>query len=78
MKVLTNITLMGRQLGVFLVIAQQQTNAKNLPTELRENIPLKIILGDSRTRNMSQPSVWNLMLLNASSTSEKVFLYIRV
>lgn len=47
MSVLTRIVLMGRQLGVFLFIAQQQTNAKNLPTELRENIPLKIILGKS-------------------------------
>ena len=47
MNILLAVVLKGRQVGVFVVLAQQQTNAKNLSTELRENIPLKIILGNS-------------------------------
>ena len=35
----------GRQLGCFCIISQQQSNATNLPTELKENMPCKIILG---------------------------------
>ena len=42
-----NIIREGRQLGCFCFIAQQQTNASNLGTELRENIPFKLILGMS-------------------------------
>jgi len=44
-EVLGNVVREGRQLGCFLIIAQQQTNSTNLPTELKENIPCKIILG---------------------------------
>ena len=44
-EVIGNVVREGRQLGCFCVIAQQQSNATNLPTELRENIPFKIILG---------------------------------
>ena len=47
MSVLLSVVLKGRQVGCFLVLAQQQSNAKNLPTELKENMPLKIILGNS-------------------------------
>lgn len=35
----------GRQIGCFMILAQQQTNSGNLPTEYKENIPWKIILG---------------------------------
>lgn len=44
-EIIGNIIREGRQLGCFCILAQQQSNANNLPTELRENIPLKIILG---------------------------------
>ena len=44
-EVIGNVVREGRQLGCFCIIAQQQSNASNLPTELRENIPFKIILG---------------------------------
>lgn len=33
------------QLGCFCIIAQQQSNASNLSTELKENLPFKLILG---------------------------------
>ncbi len=46
-EILGNVVREGRQLGCFLIIAQQQTNATNLPTELKENIPCKIILGSA-------------------------------
>ena len=44
-EVIGNVVREGRQLGCFCIIEQQQSNASNLPTELRENIPFKIILG---------------------------------
>lgn len=44
-EVIGNVVREGRQLGCFCIIAQQQSNATNLPTEIRENIPFKIILG---------------------------------
>ncbi len=46
-EIIGNIIREGRQLGCFSIIAQQQTNAQNLPTELKENIPCKIILGNA-------------------------------
>jgi len=46
-EIIGNIIREGRQLGCFVVIAQQQTNSQNLPTELKENIPCKIILGNA-------------------------------
>ena len=44
-EVIGNVVREGRQLGCFCVIAQQQSNATNLPTEIRENMPFKIIFG---------------------------------
>lgn len=44
-EVIGNVVREGRQLGCFCIIAQQQSNATNLPTEIRENMPFKIILG---------------------------------
>lgn len=44
-EIIGNIIREGRQIGCFCVLAQQQSNANNLPTELKENIPCKLILG---------------------------------
>lgn len=44
-EIIGSLVREGRQLGCFCIIAQQQTNANNLSTELKENIPFKIILG---------------------------------
>lgn len=44
-EIIGNIIREGRQIGCFCILAQQQTNAVNLPTELKENIPFKLILG---------------------------------
>lgn len=44
---LYEIILQGRQLGFFVVIAMQKSDATLLDTALRENIPLKIVLGNS-------------------------------
>lgn len=46
-EIIGNVIREGRQLGCFCIIAQQQSNATNLPTELRENLPCKIILGQA-------------------------------
>lgn len=44
-EIIGNVIREGRQLGCFCIISQQQSNATNLPTELKENMPCKIILG---------------------------------
>ena len=44
-EIIGNTIREGRQLGCFCIIAQQQSNASNLSTELKENLPFKLILG---------------------------------
>lgn len=44
---LSEIILQGRQLGFFLLIIMQKSDANLLSTSLRDNIPLKIVLGAS-------------------------------
>lgn len=41
------IVLLGRQAGYFILIAGQQVNASNLSTELRDNLGLRISLGQN-------------------------------
>lgn len=47
MKLLTQVILQGRQLGFFLWIIMQKSDATQLPTYLRENLPVKIVLGNA-------------------------------
>lgn len=44
---LAEITFEGRQLGCFMWIATQQMNAQTIPTSIREQLVIKIVLGDS-------------------------------
>jgi len=46
-NILSDIAFMGRQLGCFLWVATQQMNAQTMPTAIREQLVLKIALGDS-------------------------------
>lgn len=46
MKNLTEIILKGRQVGVFCVLSTQQPNANNIPTELRDNLSVRVALGN--------------------------------
>lgn len=41
------IILMGRQLGFFVILVMQKSDAKLITTALRDNIPLKIVLGNA-------------------------------
>lgn len=43
---LTNIVLKGREMGIFVVLSTQQPNSQNIPTELRDNLSVKISLGN--------------------------------
>src|SRR5699024_11672278 len=45
-KLLSQVILQGRQLGLFLWIAMQKSDASLLPTNLRENLPIKFVLGN--------------------------------
>lgn len=44
---LADIAFIGRQLGCFLWISTQQLNAQTLPTSIREQLVIKIVLGAS-------------------------------
>lgn len=44
---ITQIVLQGRALGFFLWITMQQASSNQIPTLIRENIPLKVVLGNS-------------------------------
>lgn len=43
---LTEVILKGREMGVFCVLSTQQPNANNIPTELRDNLSVRIALGN--------------------------------
>lgn len=45
MKRLSEIILKGRQMGVFCILSTQQPNAESIPTQLRDNLSLRISLG---------------------------------
>lgn len=44
---IAEIAFMGRQLGCFLWMTTQQMNAQTVPTAIREQLILKVVLGDS-------------------------------
>src|SRR5699024_9824977 len=46
-KLLSQVILQGRQLGFFLWIVMQKSDATLLPTNLRENLPVKFVLGNA-------------------------------
>ena len=48
MKLLSQVVLQGRQLGFFLWIVMQKSDATLLPTNLRENLPVKFVLGNAK------------------------------
>ena len=43
---LTQIILKGREMGVFCVLSTQQPNANNIPTELRDNLSVRLAMGN--------------------------------
>ena len=43
---LTEIVLKGREMGVFVVLSTQQPNANNIPTELRDNLSVRLAMGN--------------------------------
>lgn len=46
-ELLRNVILMGRQLGFFAWIAMQKSDSSDIPTAIRDNLPLKICLGNA-------------------------------
>lgn len=47
MSYLRNIVLMGAQLGCFVIIVMQKSDATSLPTMLRDNLTFKCVLGNA-------------------------------
>lgn len=46
-KLISQIVLQGRQLGFFLFVVMQKSDSTSLPTMIRDNLPLKIVLGNA-------------------------------
>lgn len=46
-EILRNVVLMGRQLGFFAWICMQKSDSSDIPTAIRDNLPLKICLGNA-------------------------------
>ncbi len=46
MSYLKAVILKGRQAGVFVILATQQPNANNVPTEIRDNLSMIVALGN--------------------------------
>ncbi|GAQ18474.1 cell division protein FtsK [Oceanobacillus picturae] len=46
-SILSDVAFMGRQLGCILWVATQQMNAQTMPTAIREQLVMKVALGDS-------------------------------
>lgn len=44
---LRNIVLQGRQLGYFLWIVMQKSDASDIPTSIRDNLIWKVVLGNA-------------------------------
>lgn len=75
-EVIGNIIREGRQLGCFCFIAQQQSNATNLSTELRENIPFKLILGMAeRQTYMTALGVYPDVAKRKYEQGQGIFIY---
>lgn len=43
---LTEVILKGREMGVLCVLSTQQPNANNIPTELRDNLSVRLAMGN--------------------------------
>lgn len=43
---LTEVILKGREMGVFCVLSTQKPNANNIPTELRDNLSVRLAMGN--------------------------------
>lgn len=75
-EVIGNIIREGRQIGCFTIIAQQQSNATNLSTELRENLPLKIIMGQAeRQTYMTALGVYPEIARRKYNTGQGIMTY---
>ena len=46
-ELMRNVILMGRQLGFYMWIAMQKSDSSDIPTAIRDNLPLKICLGNA-------------------------------
>ena len=46
-EILRNVILMGRQLGFFAWICMQKSDSSDIPTAIRDNLPLKVCLGNT-------------------------------
>ena len=51
-ELMRNVVLMGRQLGFFAWIAMQKSDSSDIPTAIRDNLPLKICLGNVPTTTL--------------------------
>lgn len=47
MKLISQVVLQGRQLGFFIWFVMQKSDSNQLPTYIRENLPVKFVIGNA-------------------------------
>lgn len=75
---LQSIVLMGRQLGCFLWIVMQKSDATTLPTQLRDNLIFKVVLGNAESTTYITtfgPSANNLIPHKKMQQGEGIYTY---
>lgn len=73
---LTEVILKGREMGVFCVLSTQQPNANNIPTELRDNLSVRIALGNMSSEAYQMVFGENIKDLSSVSAVGVGYIYL--
>ena len=73
---LTEVILKGREMGVFCVLSTQQPNANNIPTELRDNLSVRIALGNMSSEAYRMVFGENIKDLSSVSAMGGGYIYL--
>ena len=76
MAYLSEIILKGREMGVFCVLSTQQPNAQNIPTELRDNLSVRLALGNMSSESYRMVFGDNIKDLHSINTVGSGYIYL--
>lgn len=73
---LTEVILKGREMGVFCVLSTQQPNANNIPTELRDNLSVRLAMGNMSSEAYRMVFGEDIKDLQAVNTMGSGYIYL--
>lgn len=73
---LTEVILKGREMGVFCVLSTQQPNANNIPTELRDNLSVRLAMGNMSSEAYKMVFGEDIKDLQSISTMGSGYIYL--